>query len=57
MSLFPGEFYNLTTKGVRIVKIVFRGQVRAQGWASVRSEVRFFVVQSSRWLGDGWFAW
>lgn len=57
MSLFPGEFYNPTTKGVRIVKIVFRGQVRAQGWASVRSEVRFFVVQSSRWLGDGWFAW
>lgn len=47
MSLFPGEFYNPTIKGVRIVKIVFRGQVCAQGWALVHSEVRFFEVHSS----------
>lgn len=33
MSLFPGESYDSTIKGVRVENTAFRGQVYAGVWA------------------------
>lgn len=35
------------------MKVVFLGQVCAQGWAWLHSEVRFFVAKTSGCLGMG----
>lgn len=54
MSLFPGESYDSTVRGVRVEKTAFRGQVCAHVWAWVHLGVRFSVTkpQECLVLGD-----